>query len=75
MHTPLRDYEQHARDRCHLRISTLQERMREIARFLDFLGSRNVMNLDQMRPDDIGAFITSSVDRSEPAANVDLVRV
>lgn len=59
MHKPLRDFELHARDRRHLRASSLREQMREIAVFLDFLGSRSVIALDQLGPDDISSFITS----------------
>jgi hypothetical protein len=59
MQKPLREYEHYGRDRRHLRPSTLRERMREIAVFLDFLGSRNVTTLDQMQADDISAFVTS----------------
>jgi integrase len=59
MQKPFRDYEQFARERCHLRPSSLRERMHAIAVFLDFLGSRGVTALDQLRADDIGAFITS----------------
>jgi site-specific recombinase XerD len=56
---PVQDYERYCRDRLHLRPSTLRERMREIAIFADFLGSKNVMTLDQMRPADVSAFVTS----------------
>ncbi len=55
----LRDYEQYGRERLHLRLSTLRERTREIAKFMDFLGSINVTTLDQLQPADITAFITS----------------
>ena len=59
MKKPLRDYEQYCRDRRHLRPTTLNERIREIAIFLDFLGSRNLETLDQMQPADLTAFVTS----------------
>ena len=59
MQKPMHDYEQFAKDRRHLRMSTLQERMHAIAVFLDFLRSRGVMALDRMQADDISAFITS----------------
>jgi len=59
MKKPLRDYEQYCRDRRHLRPSTLNVRIPEIAVFLDFLGSRNLETLDQMQPADLTAFVTS----------------
>jgi site-specific recombinase XerD len=59
MKKPLRDYEQYCRDRRHLRATTLNERIREIAIFLDFLGSRNLETLDQVQPADLTAFVAS----------------
>lgn len=58
MKKPLRDYELYCRDRCYLRSSTLRIRIREIAVFLDFLGSRNIKILDQIQPEDLRAFVT-----------------
>lgn len=59
MKKPLRDYEQYCRDRRHLRPSTLNGRIREVAIFLDFLGSRNLDTLDQIQPADLTAFVAS----------------
>ncbi len=59
MKKSLNEYAQYARDRRHLRASSLRERMRTIAVFLDHLGSRNVTTLDQLQPDDIAAFVAS----------------
>ncbi len=59
MKKPLRDYELYCKDRRHLRASTLYERIREIAIFLNFIGSRNLNTLDQIRPVDLIAFVTS----------------
>ena len=59
MKKALRDYEQYARDRRHLRASTLTERIREIAIFLDFLGGRRLTTLAQLQPVDVAAFVTS----------------
>jgi site-specific recombinase XerC len=59
MKKSLSEYEQYARDRRHLRASTLRERMRTIAVFLDDLGSRTVTTLDQLQPADIAAFVAS----------------
>lgn len=59
MKKPVRDYELYCRDRLHLRPTTLRERMREIAIFADFLGSKNITIFDQMQPTDLSAFVTS----------------
>lgn len=59
MKKALRDYEQYCRDRRHLRPATLTERVREIAIFLDFLGSRNVQRFAQLQPADLTAFVVS----------------
>jgi site-specific recombinase XerD len=59
MKKPLRDYEQYCRDRLYLRPTSLRERMREIAIFADFLGSRDITTLDQMQPADLSAFVIS----------------
>ena len=59
MKKSLRDYEHYCRDRRHLRSSTLIERIREIAVFLDFLGSRKVQRLQQIQPADLTAFVIS----------------
>jgi len=55
----LSEYEQYARERRHLRASTLHGRMRTIAVFLDDLGPRNVTSLDQLQPADVAAFVAS----------------
>lgn len=59
MKKPLRDYEQYCKDRCYLRPCTVQERVREIAIFLHFLGSREVTKLAQLQAADLSAFISS----------------
>ncbi len=59
MKKALRDYEQYCRDRRHLRASSLRERLREIATFLDFLGARNVTTLAQTQTADLTAFVSS----------------
>jgi site-specific recombinase XerD len=64
MKKPVRDYEQYCRDRLHLRPRTLHERMREIAIFADFLGSRNIAIFAQMQAVDVSAFVTSLHRRS-----------
>ncbi|MFP3565456.1 tyrosine-type recombinase/integrase [Paraburkholderia sp. SIMBA_030] len=55
----VRDYEQYCRDRLNLRSRTLCDRMRHVAIFADFLGSRNITSFDQMQSADISAFVTS----------------
>ncbi len=57
MKKPLRDYEVYCRDRLYLRPSSLSLRIRELAIFLDFLGSRNLRVLDQLQPADLTAFV------------------
>jgi integrase len=57
MKKPLRDYEVYGRDRLYLRPSSLSLRIRELAIFLDFLGSRNLKTLDQLQPADLTAFV------------------
>lgn len=59
MHKALREYEQYARERRHLRPTSLGERMHNIAVFLDFLGTRGLASLDTMQAEDISAFIRS----------------
>jgi site-specific recombinase XerD len=59
MHKALREYEQYARERRHLRRTSLADRMHCIAVFLDFLRSRGLDSLDQLQVDDISAFIQS----------------
>jgi site-specific recombinase XerD len=59
MHKPLREYEQYARERRHLRRTSLGDRMHCIAVFLDFLRSRGLDSLDRLQVDDISAFIQS----------------
>jgi integrase len=54
MQKPMHDYEQFAKERCHLRMSSLQGRMHAIAVFLDFLRSRGVTTLDRMPADFLG---------------------
>jgi hypothetical protein len=53
MKKPLRDYEAYGRDRLYLRSSTLSLRIRELATFLAFLGSRNLKAVNQLQPADL----------------------
>jgi len=59
MKKPLRDYEQYCKDRCCLRPWTIEARIREIAIFLDFLGSQQVARLAQLQAADLSAFVSS----------------
>lgn len=58
MHKPLREYEQYAKERRHLRRTSLAERTHCID-FLDFLRSRGLDTLDRLQVDDISRFIKS----------------
>jgi site-specific recombinase XerD len=57
MHKALREYEQYARERRHLRPSSLAERMHSIAVFLDFLRSRGLESLDALQAEHLSAFV------------------
>jgi len=57
MHKALREYEQYARERRHLRSSSLAERMHNIAVFLDFLRTRGLESLDVLQAEDLSAFV------------------
>jgi hypothetical protein len=57
MHKALREYEQYARERRHLRPSSLAERMHNIAVFLDFLRTRGLESLYTLQAEDLSAFI------------------
>ncbi|MDE0047968.1 MAG: tyrosine-type recombinase/integrase [bacterium] len=59
MKKPLRDYERYCRDRRHLRSSTVKARIGELAKFLDFLGSRDVRRLTQVQPTDLTDYVVS----------------
>ena len=69
MKKPLEDYEQFCREQRHLRAASLKERMRNIAIFLDYLGSRKRPALAQIEPDDITTFITSRGRRHPRSAS------
>jgi integrase len=57
MHKVLREYEQYARERRHLRPTSLAERMHKIAIFLDFLRSRGLESLDTLQAEHLSAFV------------------
>lgn len=59
MHKALREYEQYARERRHLRPNSLAERMRSIAVFMDFLRTRGLETLDALQAEDLSAFVRS----------------
>ena len=59
MHKALREYEQYARERRHLRSTSLAERMHNIAVFLDFLRTRGLESLDTLQAEDLSAFVRS----------------
>lgn len=55
----LRDYEQYCRATLHLRPSSLDQRLRAITVFLDYLGSRHIETLDQLQGADLADFVAS----------------
>ena len=57
MHKALREYEQYARERRHLRSTSLAERMHNIAVFLDFLRTRGLESLHTLQAEDLSAFV------------------
>ena len=57
MRKPLRDYEGYCTDRRHLRPGTIAERIPQLARFPDFLGSRGVQTLPQVQAADLTAYV------------------
>lgn len=59
MKKPLSDFEQFCRERLHLRPTSLKERMRTIAVFLNYLGANGLTALDQLQPDRVTSFIIS----------------
>jgi site-specific recombinase XerC len=62
MHKALREYEQYARERRHLRPSSLAERMHNIAVFLDFLRTRGLESLDTLQAEHLSAFVQTRTD-------------
>ena len=62
MHKPLREYEQYARERRHLRPTSLAERMHNIAVFLDFLRTRGLERLDTLQAEHLSAFVQTRTD-------------
>lgn len=67
MQQPLEDYERYCAERLHLRPGTVIARTRDIVQFLYFLGSKNRQSLQEMRPDDVAAFVVHRPD-SLPSA-------
>lgn len=62
MHKALREYEQYARERRHLRHTSLAERMHNIAVFLDFLRTRGLESLDTLQAEHLSAFVQTRTD-------------
>ncbi len=57
MRKTLRDYEGYCTDRRHFRPTTITERIPQLAKFLDFLGSRGVQKLPQLQAADLTAYV------------------
>jgi len=63
------DYQQYARDRLHLRPSTLKVRSRAITVFLDFLSGRQVGALGQMQASHLSEFVSCHGHLSAPTVS------
>ena len=69
MKKPLSDFEQFCRERLHLRPTSLKERMRTIAVFLNYLEASGITALDQLQPDQVTSFVISRGPRSPRSAS------
>ncbi len=69
MKKPLSDFEQFCRERLHLRPTSLKERMRTIAVFLNYLGANGISTLDQLQPDRVTSFVISRGPRKPRSAS------
>jgi hypothetical protein len=65
----LEDYQQYARDRLHLRPSTLEVRSRAVTVFLDFLSGRQVSALGQMQACHLSEFVSGQGHLSAPTVS------
>ncbi len=72
MKKPMRDYERYGIEHRHLRASTMDERTREIAKFLDFLGSRGVQTLREIQSDHLAAYLIE-LERYSPKTRARIV--
>ena len=71
MKKPLSDFEQFCRERLHLRPTSLKERMRTIAVFLNYLGANGITALDQLQPERVTSFIISRGPQGPRSASRD----
>ena len=55
----LKDYEHYCNDRLHLRASSIELRIKEITKFLEFLDARSIQSFKQVKPIDLSEFIVS----------------
>jgi len=55
----LHDYKRYCTDRLHLRASSMELRLKEIIRFLEFLDARSILSFEQVKPIDLSEFIVS----------------
>lgn len=55
----LKDYEHYCKDRLHLRATSMDLRLKEIIRFLEFLDARSIRSFKQVQPIDLSEFIVS----------------
>jgi len=59
MRKRLDEFEDYCRDKLHYRPNSLQNRIRELALFLEFLKSRNVAQIEQIQPGHVNEFVSS----------------
>jgi site-specific recombinase XerD len=59
MQKSLHEYRQYCAEKRHFSPYTVNECIRELGLFLDFLGKRNVNTFDQIRPEDLSDFVYS----------------
>lgn len=69
MKKPLSDFEQFCRERLHLRPTSLKERMRTTAVFINYLGANGITALDQLQPEQVTSFVISRGPRGPRSAS------
>ena len=77
MQKSLHDYKRYCEEERYLSPDTVNEYIRQVALFLDFLGKRDVNNFNQIRPEDLSDFVNSlsRYRRKTVAAVVSCVRL
>jgi len=77
MQKSLHDYKRYCEEERYLSPDTVNEYIRQVGLFLDFLGKRDVSNFNQIRPEDLSDFVysLSRYRRKTVAAVVSCVRL